>query len=110
MCDTGLVNCNRLQLYHINRSAILVSSAINLSGGDGLEKFIATIIASHCLSFKQNRILGTLASKNTDPAWNSKFPENDRVVWGGTRMEFSGNGPQESFMADVTGGKGTWNR
>ena len=100
----GLVDRDRLQLYHINYSVILVSSAIDFSGGDGLEKFIASIIAFHCLSSKRTRIPDTLASKNTDPGWSSKVPENDRVVRGGTRLEFSGNGPRGFFtvgLADI---------
>ena len=52
----GLVDRNHLQLYHENRSVILVSSAINFSGGNGLNKFIAAAIASDCLSFKRHGI------------------------------------------------------
>ena len=50
----GLVDRNRLQLYHANRSVILVSSAIDFSEGDGLDKFIATVIACNCLWFKRH--------------------------------------------------------
>ena len=56
----GLVDRDRLQLYHANRSVILVSSAINFSEEDGRTKFIATIIAFHCLSLEQNGIMEML--------------------------------------------------
>jgi len=41
----GLVDRDRLQLYHANRSVILVSSAVKFSEGDGVDKFIAMIVA-----------------------------------------------------------------
>ena len=47
----GLVDRDRLQPHHANRSAILVSSAINFSKDDGLTEFITTI-AFNCLSNK----------------------------------------------------------
>jgi len=60
----SLVDRNRLQLYHANRSVILVSSAISILDGDGLDKFIATLIAFHYLSLKQNSILQTRVPNN----------------------------------------------
>ena len=62
----SLVDRDRLQLYHTNRSVVLVSSPIDFSGGDGLDRFIATIIAFWCLSFEQNGVLETLSPSNTD--------------------------------------------
>ena len=56
----GLVDRGRLQLYHANRSVILVSSAINFFEGDGVDKFIANIIGFYRLSFGQNGILKRL--------------------------------------------------
>ena len=46
----SLVDRDRLQLYHANRSVIFVSSAMNLSEDEGLTKFIAMIIGFSCLS------------------------------------------------------------
>ncbi|KAF9789671.1 hypothetical protein BJ322DRAFT_1105528 [Thelephora terrestris] len=59
-----LVDHGRLQLYHANRSVILVSSAINLSEGNGLDQFIAVIIAFHSLSFKQDGNLDNVVEGN----------------------------------------------
>ena len=48
----SLVDRNRLQPYHANRSVILVSSAIKFSKGDGKDKFIGTIIGFYYLSLE----------------------------------------------------------
>ena len=56
----GLVDRDRVQFYHANRSVILVSSAINFSANDrtgGLDKFIAIVIALNRLSLRDNGIL-----------------------------------------------------
>jgi hypothetical protein len=64
------VDRERVQFYHANHSAILVSSAINFSARDtgGAEKFIAIMIAFSRLSLSDNGILhdlqGTLFSGN----------------------------------------------
>ena len=63
---SGLVDRDRLQLYHANHSVILVSSAINFSDGDGLNKFIAFFIASYCLSPEQNGILDECKASGND--------------------------------------------
>jgi hypothetical protein len=56
----ALVDRDRIQFYHANRSVILVSSAINFSLGNtkgGVEKFIAIVIAFSRLSLSNNGIL-----------------------------------------------------
>lgn len=58
----GLIDRGRLQLYYGDRSVLLVSSAVDFSGGDGLNKFIAAMIASSCLVFKREEKL----IKNTE--------------------------------------------
>ena len=83
----SLVDRNRLQLYHANRSVILVSSAIDFSGGDGKDKFIATIIAFHCLSPEQNGILKTLVPKNLRLLAKTNFKE-DHVIQSGNELRF----------------------
>ena len=85
----SLVDRNRLQLYHANRSVILVSSAINFSKGDGLKKFIANIIALHCLSFQANSILNTVTPGNTELARNLSTPRPDGMVQMGNELEFT---------------------
>jgi len=93
----SLVDRDRLQLYHANHSVILVSSAIVFSEGDGLDRFIATIIAFRRLSFEQNGIPDTLSPNNADLLRNSQITENDKVVRKGNKLIFSGENPDEDF-------------
>jgi len=97
----SLVDRHRLQLYHANHSVVLVSSAINFSGGDGLKKFIATIIAFRRLTPEQNGIIETLFQKNADLVWNSNIAADDKVVQKGNVAIFSGNEPDENFAVDL---------
>ncbi|KAF9643991.1 hypothetical protein BDM02DRAFT_3122635 [Thelephora ganbajun] len=97
----GLVDRDRLQLYHANRSVILVSSAINFSGGDGLDKFIAIIIAFRHLSFKQNGILDTLAKTNAELVKKSEIPRDNKVVQEGSELQLPGNEPEETFTVTL---------
>ena len=97
----SLVDRDRLQLYHANRSAILVSSAINFSEDNGLIKFIAIIIAFSCLSFEQNGVLETLAKKNIELVKDSGIPMDNRVVQRGNQLEFLRDKPQESFTVEL---------
>ena len=97
----SLVDRDRLQLYHANHSVIVVSSAINFSGGDGLKMFIATIIAFRYLSPEQNGILETLFQKNTALVQNSKIAADDKVVQKGGVLVFTGNGPDENFEVEL---------
>ena len=93
----ALIDHDSFQLYHVNRSAIFTSSTIDFSEGEGLDKLIASIIAIYHLSFKQNPVLDTLHSKNTEFVWNSKTPKNDRVAWDGNKRDFSGIKAQDDF-------------
>ena len=77
----GLVDRDRLQLYHANRSVILVSSAINFAEEDGKTKFIATIIAFHCLSLEQNGIMETRVPRNAKIV--SQNRRTHKGVWSG---------------------------
>ena len=86
-----LIHRNRLQLYHANRSVTLVSSAINFSEGDGLSKFIATVIGFHCLPLEQCAIPETSAKKNPEPMKNSGIPEG-KVAQKGNQLEFLDDG------------------
>ena len=91
----GLVDRDRLQLYHANRSVILVSSAINFSGApdeDGLDKFIAVIIAFRCLSPEQNGILNTLVDGNIELTKNAKVPNNKKAVQEGKQLKLPTSG------------------
>ena len=93
----ALVDHDSFQLYHVNRSAVLTSSTIDFSEGEGLDNFIASIIAFYHLSFKQNPVLDILPSKNTELVWNSKTPKNDRMAWDGNKRDFSGIKAQGDF-------------
>jgi hypothetical protein len=95
-----LVDRNRIQLYHANRSVILVSSAINFSEGDGLSKFIAIIIAFSCLSFEKNNIPDIPSEKNTELVKDSEIPA-DKVAQRGNQLEFLGDKPEERFTVDL---------
>jgi len=97
----SLVDRDRLQLYHINRSVILVSSAINFSTGDGKDKLIATIIAFHRLSLDQNGILTSATPKNVGPLPNTDLSGKVRVVQRGNELHFSGN-DHEPFKVELT--------
>ena len=86
-----LIHRNRLQLYHANRSVILVSSEVDLSEGEGLSKFIAMIIGFHCLPLEQCSVPNTSVKKNTEPVKSSGIPEG-KVVQKGNQLEFLDDG------------------
>ena len=91
-----LVDRDRLQLYHANRSVILVSSAINFSEGDGLDKFIATIIAFRRLSLQQNGVIESLGDAN---AILMKHPvtSSDQTVRSGNQLCIPKSGTSAGF-------------
>ena len=93
----SLVDRDRLQLYHANRSVVLVSSAIDFSQGEGRDKFIATIIAFHCLSLEQNGILASLVPGNEELLSKTVFRVNPKVVQDGKILRFSGSVGHEPF-------------
>ena len=97
----GLINRDRLQLYHANRSVILVSSAINFSDSDGKDKFIATIIALRCLSLEQHGILETLVPpNNTDVPSGAKSGTGKLEQWT-NRISFPGNEEVGPFTVNL---------
>jgi len=97
----SLVDRDRLQLYHANRSVILVSSAINFSTDDGKDKLIATIIAFHRLTRAQNGILSVIP-KNVDLLSNANLSGEARVVQRGNKLHFSGKPGREAFTVELT--------
>jgi len=99
----GLVDRGRLQLYHANHSVILVSSAIDFLQGDGVDMFIANIIAFRCLSLKQNGVLDTLVPNNTGLVKNPNIPPENKVVQEGNHLNFPGNGSQPQFSVTLGG-------
>ena len=105
----GLVDRDRIQFYHANRSVILVSSAINFSASDrtgGVEKFIAIVIAFSRLSLRDNGILhnlhdGKLFADNEKlhvAKTRSPFlPRGEVLVQVGNKLEFGGDENTEAF-------------
>jgi hypothetical protein len=72
----GLIDRDRIQLYHANHSVILVSSAIKFtldSEGGGLDKLIAIMIAFTRLSLCDNGILHNLTGSKL-------FQDNQQLV------------------------------
>jgi hypothetical protein len=92
-----LVDRDRLQLYHANRSVILVSSAINISTAAGLDQFIAVIIAFHCLSLDQNGILHTFAEGNAELVKNTTIPSDDRAIQKQNELRLNVKEPKKAF-------------
>ena len=75
-----LVDRDRLQLYHANRSVILVSSAINFSSGDGLDKFIALVIAFRRLSLTQSGIMESFVDENTELVTDPEVERDYKLI------------------------------
>ena len=88
----GLVDRDRLQLYHANRSVTLVPSATNFSKSDGVDRFIAVIIALRRLSLKQNGVLDGLVNENGALTENTKTPGDDEAVREIHKLEFTNKG------------------
>jgi len=96
----GLVDRDRIQFYHANHSVILVSSAVNFATSgrmEGLDKFIAIMIAFHRLSLRNDGTLhdphdlhdGQLLGDNKKLATSEvrrgtvRFQEGNKLVLGG---------------------------
>ena len=105
----GLVDRDRIQFYHANRSVILVSSAINFSARDrtgGVEKFIAIVIAFSRLSLRDNGILHNLHDGNLfadnrklhiTKARSPFLPRGEVQVQVGNKLKFGGDENTEAF-------------
>ena len=96
-----LVDRDRLQLYHANRSVMLVSSAINLFKGDGLDRFIAVIIALRCLSLKENGTLDTFATDSIKLVKTPSVLSEDKVVRNQNRLELAEDGSGKKFIVTL---------
>ena len=96
-----LVDRDRLQLYHANRSVILVSSAINFSQGDGLDQFIAVIIAFHRLSLDQNGLLHTFAKDNIKLVKNPNISSDDKAIQKGNQLVIKEAGSEKKITVTL---------
>ena len=100
----GLVDRDRIQFYHANHSAILVSSAINFSVTDragGMDKFIAIVIAFSRLSLRDNGILHNLHDGKLFRD-NENLPVSNLACGAvrmqeGNKLEFGGDGKTGPF-------------
>ena len=96
-----LVNRDRLQLYHANRLVILVSSAINFSTDDGLDKFIAVIIAFHYLSITQNGILDSSTPRNIELVNDTNTQKEDTITREGNVLKFTPDGFRDTITVTL---------
>ena len=100
----GLVDRDRIQFHHANHSVILVSSAINFLSSDhtnGLDKFIAIVIAFSRLSLRDNGILHDLHDGRLFRD-NEKLPTSGLAPGGmrmqeGNKLEFRGDEKTKPF-------------
>ena len=94
-----LIDRDRLQLYHANRSVILISSAIDFS--KDLDKFIAVIFAFQRLTPEQNGILDPLPNSNMKLVKNPNVPEDFRVVQNGNALELFAKEEENAFKVTL---------
>ena len=94
----GLVDRDRIQFYHANHSVILVSSAINFSVTDpeeGVDKFIAIVIALSRLSLRDNGILHNLHNgrlfRDNENLPTSRLAHGAVRIQEGNTLEFGGD-------------------
>ena len=100
----GLVDRDRIQFYHANHSVILVSSAIDFSGKgsrEGLDRFIAIMIAFGRLTLPENGILGNprndVLFQGNERLVKSKLDRGTVQIQEGNVLAFGGNGVTEPF-------------
>ena len=101
----GLVDRDRIQFYHANHSVILVSSAINFSVGhptDGVNKFIAIVIAFSRLSLRNSGILHDLPPggrlfRDNEKLLKSKLARGTMYMQQGNELIFGGDKKTKPF-------------
>jgi len=95
----GLVDRDRIQFYHANHSVILVSSAINFTtrGREGLDKFIAIMIAFRRLSLRDDGILHDLRDGQLKKPATSEVRRGTVQFQEGKKLVFGGDENTESF-------------
>ncbi|KAF9459038.1 hypothetical protein BDZ94DRAFT_1063880 [Collybia nuda] len=81
-----LIERDRLQLVYADRSVIVTSSIINLRTNDGLDKFLAMLIAFHRLSPKQWGLLSlienpSLTKLNSSKILSNSTTEDEKHEW-----------------------------
>jgi len=104
----GLVDRDRIQFYHANRSVVLVSSALSFAKDDrtdGLKKFIAIGIAFGRLSLCQNGILHNLGNgelfKDNEKLPTRRIPPVAVRMQDGNRLVLGGGGGAEQFTVTL---------
>ena len=81
--------------------SILVSSAINPFKGDGLDQFIAVIIALRCLSLKNNGTLDTFAMDSIKLVKSPSVSSENKVVRNQNRLELTEDGSGKKFIVTL---------
>ena len=100
----GLIDRDCIQFYHANHSVVLVSSAINLLSSDrtdGLDKFIAIVIAFSRLSLRDNGILHDLHNgkmfRDNEKLPKSGLAPGSMRIQEGNKLEFGGDEKTKPF-------------
>jgi len=100
----GLVDRDRIQFFHANHSVILVSSAINFTARDwkdGLDKFIAIVIAFSRLSLRDNGVLHDLHKgklfRDNKKLVTSDIPRGTLRMQEGNELALGGDGKTGPF-------------
>ena len=101
----GLVDRDRIQFYHANRSVVLVSSALSFEKDDGLKKFIAIGIAFGRLSLRDNGILHNLGNgelfKDNEKLPTRRIPPPAVKMQDGNRLVLGGGGGAKRFTVTL---------
>jgi hypothetical protein len=100
----GTIATNMRNIYHANRSVILVSSAINFMKEEleGKDEFIATVIAFHCLSLEENGIIGSQIPglDNAKPVKRNKLGKV-QLVQDGNNLHFARGAEDEELRVTL---------
>ncbi|KAK0484246.1 hypothetical protein EDD18DRAFT_1112042 [Armillaria luteobubalina] len=88
-----LIDRDRIQLSYYDRSAIIVSQAIDLTNGDDEIRFIAMLIGCHRLTLKQRGVLHDIIKDPylTDFSRFNAVSKDPKLLFSGLEMELQKN-------------------
>ncbi|KAK0493009.1 hypothetical protein EDD18DRAFT_1181829, partial [Armillaria luteobubalina] len=88
-----LIDRDRIQLSYYDRSAIIVSQAIDLTNGDDEIRFIAMLIGCHRLTLKQRSVLHDIIKDPylTDFSRFNAVSKDPKLLFSGLEMELQKN-------------------
>ncbi|KAK0498098.1 hypothetical protein EDD18DRAFT_1071869, partial [Armillaria luteobubalina] len=89
-----LIDRDRIQLSYYDRSAIIVSQAIDLTNADDEIRFIAMLIGCHRLTLKQRGVLHQIIKDPyiTDFSRFNTVSKDPKLLFSGLEMELQKNG------------------